>query len=333
MDPKLWFETFVKEYRKIVREKYSQKKEFFPFCQPMEVHVYLVDDEKRIFPEVLVFFLLIDEDTQGFLSDSVVVFEEKIAWPKDFDSLEGYDREIAIITVDQELFQENRWPISSISKSLDNTILERDPIDRAQMMVQEHLIKGFEKELIDIHMERCRLRMMEFGADEVQEFLSRLKNLQNIQDDEERADVLSEAFWLLGFETLNLEEMKDADDYQELHKMAHMDVLGFLLPSGVMVAVEEGRIDKKRWYKLFTLNSTLELLKIRREDWEVVNIMIGKRSRGIAYLEGNVRCISYDDFFKAISGFVKSQYRGAISPVLKVLWLILGHKVKLFKIP
>lgn len=322
----------MKEYRKIIQENYSQKKEFFPFCQPMEVHVYLIDDEKRIFPEVLVFFLLIDEDTQEFLSDTVMVLEKKIAWPKDFDSLEGYDRENAIMTIDHELSQEKWWPISSISKSYSNTIFKRNPIDRAQMMVQEHLIRGFEGELTDMHMERCRLRMINLGTDKVQEFLSRLENLQNIQDDKERADVLSEAFWLLGFETLNLERMKDVDNYKELHKMAHMDVLGFLSPSGVMVAVEEGKISKERWYKLFTLNSTLELLNITRADWEVVYIMLGKRSRGIAYLEGNARCISYDDFFKAISDFVKSKYRGAISPVLKALWSILGRNVKLFKI-
>jgi len=93
---------------------------------------------------------------------------------------------------------------------------------------------------------------------------------------------------------MHLERMNDMDDYKELNNIAHVDVLAFLYPGRVIVSVDEGKISKERWYKLYTLSSTLKLLDLKREDWHAcIHVVIGKRSKGITYLEGAVRCIGY----------------------------------------
>ena len=76
----------------------------------------------------------------------------------------------------------------------------------------------------------------------------------------------------------------------------------------------------------------MEVLDIKREDWKAMHLFIGKESSGIRYLEGAVRCISYEDLSKTIDGVLKSKYKGPISPVLRALWSLLGPDVKLFKI-
>ena len=82
-------------------------------------------------------------------------------------------------------------------------------------------------------------------------FLSDFKDIDNLQDDKDRADMISKTFWLLGFETLNLEIMKEAEGYKKLNSIPHVDVLAFLSPSRLIVAVEEGELKKRNTAQAF----------------------------------------------------------------------------------
>lgn len=333
MDPYKWFKTFIKEYRSIIKEKYENYEYRFLFYQPIEIHAYLIDDKKGIFPDVVLYVIFIDEDNEQFLSDDVFIIEKDIEWPEDFDNLYGYEKEFAYWETENATFKESSWPISSIRLSYSKSIFESNPKDRAEILVNEHFISGFERSLVKKHMEKCIIRMKNLGVGSITQLISQLENIQNIVNDEDIANLISKTFWILGFEILNLEKLKHHDEYKKLNNIAHVDVIALLPNDKILVAIEEGTINKDRWYKLSTLNATLEQLDIEEDDWTSIIIMIGKESRGVSYLTGNVRKISHEDFFEIIKRFIeRKKKRWSINPALEAIWGILGREIKIFKI-
>lgn len=330
MDPEKWFGEFMQEYKAIVQKEYPGSKELFPLYSPVEVNVYLVDDVRRIFPEVVVFFLRIDEFSANYLSEDVFVFKEKIKWPANFDSLEPDEQEMIALGIDYDVFKERRFPMGYLEESHKMRLFDSDPKDRARIKVNEDLIRGFRKELIDVHSKITSLRRKTLSADKISQFLSKLERLERETNDKLKADLISEAFWLLGFEAMNLERMKDLPEYKRLNNLPHVDVLAFLMPDRFLVAIEEGKITKERWFKESTLRSTLETLGMRREEWRIFFLWIGRESSGVVHLEGIARRLSYENFFRIIETFMKGE---GWAPNLRALWALFDHKTKLFSVP
>jgi len=330
LKPEEWFKAFIKEYRDIVDKIYSKKKDLFPLSQPLEVNVYLVDDEKRIFPEVVVFFLRIGEDSEEFLKEDVFVFREKIRWPDNFEEQEPEEQEMTIWAIDQDTFLPQKLPVGYMEETYTMRQLQNDPTAEARIKVQEHLLSGFRGKLTEANLRIAELRKKVTGNSEISQFMSNLKDLKNITADEDRAGIISQAFWLLGFETMNLEKMKGLQEYKELHNISHVDVLAFLLPDRFAVAIEEGKITKERLYKQATLQPVFKILKIKREEWKIFFLWIGKERRSVVHLEGLAKILSYEDFYTIINQFISG--RGWM-PNLQALRALFGYKTKLFNIP
>ena len=125
-----WFRIFKQEYRRAVEVKYPDKKDWFPLYLPIQFNVYLIEDEKGIFPDIEVFFHAIDEEGE-YLADDVFVFRKKVEWSKNFDSLGDYERQIEIATKEHELFyEETSLPSYTFFESYHNDVLEEDPKDK-----------------------------------------------------------------------------------------------------------------------------------------------------------------------------------------------------------
>lgn len=295
-----WFKTFIEEYRKFIKEEYEEHKHVFPFYQPVEIHVYLIEDDKSIFPDVLLYVIFIDEENEEFLSDDIFIFEKKIEWPDNFNDLDGYEKQIAFWEVEHETFKESSIPFSLMHLSFSKSIFKSNPKDQARILVHENFLRGFERSLVEKHMQKCILRNKGLGNENIEQILYQLENIQNIRNDEEKACLISKIFWLLGFEILNLEEMKHIEEFNQLNSIPHVDVLAFLPFDKILVAIEEGPIEKNRWYKLSSVGTTLKNISIEESKWTIINIMIGRVSSGVSYLEGNVRKINYEDFFNIV---------------------------------
>lgn len=324
LDAGEWFRIFKQEYRRIVEEKCPEKRDWFPLYRPTQFNVYLIEDEKEIFSDIEVFFHAIDEECEH-LTDDVYVFREKVEWSKNFGSLEESERRMEIIKKEHELFyDETSLPSYTFSESFSKDILREGPKNRAQIAVQEDLIENVPLRLSDGHLETIRLRLRTLGKDNIERFLTDIKNLRNFKE-EEKSCLISKAFWILGFEVLNLEKLKHLSDYKELGYMPHVETLAFFLPGRVIVAIEEGEISKETWYKKDTLDSTLNLLNLRRGDWSNYLLMVGKVSRGIVYLKDAPRCITYEQFFNAINDVVREK---KWAPHLRALESILGESYK-----
>ena len=114
MDPVKWFEEFLRSYRAIIDSKYGDRKAFFPYYEPVDVSIYLVEDPRKILPEVVVFFQKGMEELP--VSGLVLASKKKIDWPRDFDDLPPRERDVCIDIVFYESFSENRTLVFSSKK-------------------------------------------------------------------------------------------------------------------------------------------------------------------------------------------------------------------------
>lgn len=326
LEPIKWFRIFKQEYRRIVEERYSEKRDWFPHYRPTQFDVYLIEDKKKIFPEVEVFFQVIDEEEEDYyLVDDVFVDTKKVEWPKNFDSLDEYKKGVIIDGNWYGLFHEEiNLPSYTFSKSYDKNIFEKDPKEQARIAVQEDLIEKLPKKLLDIHLNAIELRQKCFGKAKIEEFLASLKKLKSLREDE-KSHLISDAFWLLGFEVFNLEMLKNLKEYKKLNNMPHVDVLAFFFPGKVLIAVEEGEINKERWFKKDSLDSTLNLFGLRTSDWRNYILMIGKTSSGVSFLKDAPRCVTYEQFFNAVNNVIK---KTRWAPNLGALESLLGENYK-----
>lgn len=324
LNPEKWFKIFKDEYRRIVRERYLDKRDWFPHYRPTQFNVYLIEDPKKIFSEVEVFFQVIDEE-EGYLADDVFVDTKKVEWPENFDSLGEYEKRMMIDTNWDELFhREMDLPSFTFSKSYNKDIFEKDSKEQAQIAVQEDLIEELPKKLLDRHLNTIELRRKCLGEAKIGEFLGDLKKLKSLGEDE-KSNLISEAFWLLGFEVFNLEELKHLEDYKGLNQMPHVDVLAFFFPGKVLIAVEEGKINKGRWFKKDTLDSTLKLFGLKASDWSNYILMIGETSSSVHFLKDAPRRITYEQFFNAVNNAIK---KTRWAPHLDAFKSILGESYK-----
>jgi len=66
-----------------------------------------------------------------------------------------------------------------------------------------------------------------------------------------------------------------------------------------------------------------------KEECIISHVAIGRKSKGVDYLEGNVQVISPDYFAQIIEGFAKNR---SWAPALDAIRRILGYKIDFFKI-
>ena len=325
MDPAKWFKEFLRSYRAIIDRKYTDRKAFFPYYEPVDVSIYLVEDPRKILPEVVVFFQKEIEELP--VSGLVFASKKKIDWPKDFDDLPSQEQDMCIHIVFYESFPENEHPGFFIQEAFSSKIFSSVPKDQAEIMVQKHLIKGLQRESFKDFLKITQIRKQQLGNEGIELFLSNLSRLPRLSD-EEKADIISQAFQVLGFETVNLERLKMVNEYRKLNEVAHVDVIAFMIPHKIIAAIDEGEMNKKRWYKKDTLPKTLDILKFlgRKEDWKtVVFLAIGRKSPGIDHREGDVRVISLDYFISIMQDFFEG--KGGF-PALGAIEKILGYKVQ-----
>jgi hypothetical protein len=330
MDAGKWFKGFIEYYRKIVDSKYADRKETFPFYPPIDVAVYVVDDPKNIFPQIVAFFETgIDEEWPA--SNIVTVNQTKIEWENDPNELEEMDRDTAIeVKWHENFYEEIKHPGLITRESFKLTTLESNPSDLAMIYVQKHLIHEQQKERYESFLKLSVLRKGIMGTERLKELRSKLSGIQSMKD-VEKADVLCQVFWIMGFEAINLERLKDIPQYKDLNSQPHVDVIAVLLSEKILVAIEEGELNKERWYKLYCLPKTLETVGFlgKKEDWAVSHVAIGRKSKGVDYLEGNVQVISADYFGKIFEDFVNTQ---KWAPSLSAIRRILGYDLDFFKI-
>lgn len=330
MDAKEWFKEFIEHYGKIVDSRYADREETFPFYPPIDVTVYLVDDPKGIFPQVVAFF------ESGFneewpASNAVIVNKTKIVWEKDPEELEEMDQDIEIDTKWHETFyDEYQHPGLITQESFRLATLTSNPADLAMIYVQRHLIHEQQKEQFENFLKLPELRKGIIGVERIKELQSELSNMQG-KKDVEKVDTLCQAFWMMGFEVINLERLKNVPQHKDLNKIPHVDLIAILLSEKVLVAVEEGEMNKERWYKLHSLDATLKTIGFlgAKEDWKVSHVAIGRKSKGIEYLEGNLQVISADYFRQIFQDFVESK---SWAPALNAIRRVLGYKLDFFKI-
>ena len=330
MDISKWFKSFIGHYGKIVDSKYADRREIFPFYPPIDISVFLINDPKRVLPEIVAFF---DSGFDEELPASNIVFVEKktIEWPRGFDNLEGMDRRLAIDTVWHETFYEataNPGVFTSEAFSLED--LSSTPKDKALIFVQKHLIHNQQRDVFNAFFKLSEIRRAVIGVDGVEEIQTNLLKLKGMID-KDKASLLSKALWVMGFEVVNLEELKEKPQFKELQQIPHVDLIAFLIHERVLVAIEEGEMNKERWYKLHTLEETLKTLGFfgEKKDWQVSFVAIGRKSKGIEHLEGNVQVISLDYFQQILSEYIKQK---SWAPALSAIRKILGYDIDFFKI-
>lgn len=321
MNPSKWFEEFLQSYRTIIDERYSDREALFPYYEPVEVVIYQVDDPRKILPEVVVFFERATEMTE--VSGLILVEKKKIEWPENFDGLSRTH----IDTVYYESFPENRYSGFFIQEAFSNEVFSSKPKDQAEIMVQKQLMEGLKRESFSDFSKTTEIRKQQLGNDGRTRFLLDLSRLTKI-DEEQKADLISQAFRMLGFETVNLEQLKNVGDYRKLNQVAHVDVFAFMIPHRILVAIEEGEMNKERWYKKDTISKTLDTLKFlgRKEDWKtVIFLAIGRESPGIHHLEGDIRVISHDLFVSMMQDFFEGK---RFAPALDTIEKMLGYNLK-----
>lgn len=129
---------------------------------------------------------------------------------------------------------------------------------------------------------------------------------------------------------MHLERLKKLNEYSELNQAPHVDVLAFMVPHKILAAIDEGKMNKERWYKNYTLSKTLDILKFldKKENWKtIIFLAIGRKSSGIDHLEGNVRVISLDYFIRVMQDFFDG--KGGFPP-FDAIEKILGYKLQFF---
>lgn len=327
MDPAEWFEEFLRSYRAIIDKLYSNKKAFFPYYGPVDVSIYLVEDPRKFLPEVVVFFQKEMEELP--VTGAIGAWNKKINWPEDFDVFSPEDQDVYINIVYHESFDEFQYPGALFQEAFSRQIFSSKPGAQAEIMVQRQLIKGLQKDSFRDYLRVTEIRKQQLGKHGIGLFLSRLSQLPKLSE-EEKADVISNAFWVLGFETVNLERIKMLNEYKALNQAPHVDILAFLVQHKILVAIDEGKMNKERWYKNYTLPKTLDILKFlgTSEDWNsIIFLAIGRKSRGIDYLEGNVRVTSLDYFTETMQDFFEG--KGGF-PALNAIEKILGYKLQFF---
>lgn len=328
MEAEKWFKTFIEQYGKIVDSSYADKRDTFPFYPPIDVSVYIIDDPKGIFPQIVAFF------ESGFdewpASNVVYVRQTKIEWKTDPDELEPMDRRIEIDTKWHETFyDEQKHPGLITQEPFEPNTLSSNATDLAMIYVQRHLIYEQQREHFEAFLKLSELRKSIMGIDRMRGLQSKLSNIQNMKE-MEKVDALCEAFWIIGFEVVNLERLKDIPQYRKLNHVHHVDLITILLSEKVLVAIEEGQMNKERWYKVHSLDATLNTLGFlgAKEDWKVTFLTVGRRSKGIDYLHGNVQTISSDYFAEVFLDFVESKNW---APALTAIKKVLGYKLDFFK--
>jgi hypothetical protein len=330
MDISKWFKAFIEHYREIVDSKYADRREIFPFYPPIDISVYTINDSRKIFPEIVAFFDSgIDEE---FAASNLVRTEEKIIeWPEDFDSLEGLEREIAMDNVWHETFyEETTNPGVFTNEAFSFNDLSSKPKDKALIFVQKHLILDQQRDHFDAFLKLSEIRKATMGTDGLEELQTNLLKLKEMND-KDKASLLSSTLWVMGFEVVNLESLKEKAQFKKLQQIPHVDIIAFLVDERVLVAIEEGELNKERWYKLHTMEATLKTLGFfgKKEDWQISFVAIGRKSKGVDYLEGNVQVISVDYFRQILIEYIEKK---SWAPALSAIRKILGYNIDFFKI-
>jgi len=328
MDIVKWFKKFLKSYRSIVDSNFPEDKSMFPLYPPIDVSVYLIDDVKGILPQVVVFFESGFEEWPA--SDAVMTNDVKINWEKNPDELEEMNRNIEIQTKWHETFyDEIQHPGVVMQEAFKREIFLSKPSDIAMIYIQKHLIHEKQKEQFENFLKLSELRKSIIGVEKFKEFESKLAMIQNMKD-QEKADILSRVFWLMGFEVINLERLREIPQYKGLNERPHVDLIAVLLSEKLLVAVDEGEMNKERWYKLYSLDYTLKTLGFlgEKKDWQVSFVAIGRKSKGVEYLEGSVQVISLDNFQQIVHDYFASKGWAPLDAIRRIV----GYKMTFFKV-
>ncbi len=329
MKPYEWFSQFMSNYRDIVNRKYVDLKEEFPFYSPVDIEVYLIEDPKNIFPYSVAFFDLgFSEEWPA--NNIITVSTKKIEWKTDPETLGHFDREILVDTKWHETFYQNTTHPGLIAQeTFSKKVFAADPRLVARSFVLKHLIRREQRRNLDNFLGLSKIRIGSMGNEKIKLLIATFSKFKNLKD-VEKADAISKAFWMMGFEVLNIEELMQNPEYSKLKSMPHVDVIAVIYPQKILVSIDEGEMNKQRWYKLNCLESTLDLLDFlgKKEDWKVIHLAIGRKSKGVTFLEGEVQVISLEYFTKTFEDFIK---RKSWMSLMRAIRNILGYDLNFFR--
>ena len=114
----------------------------------------------------------------------------------------------------------------------------------AKIYVQKHVIGIHQKENFNNFLRLSRSRKGIVGSEEIKNIISALSKFKDY-DDETKAEILTKIFWIIGFETVNLEKLKNLAEYKELNNIPHVDFFAYLFSEKILVAIDEGDINKE----------------------------------------------------------------------------------------
>lgn len=324
-----WLTQFISNYRDIVNKKYADIKEEFPFSSPVDIELVIIEDPNGIFPYSIAFFDLGYSEEWG-ASDCFVVSKKKIDWKTNLETLDYPDKEIQIDTKWHETFYENIiHPGLIAQETFSKEVFEADPRLVAKSFVLKHLIRQDQRKNLHNFFNLSQFRIGSVGNENVESLIDTFSNFKSLKD-VEKADVISKAFWMMGFEVLNLEQLMQITEYSKLKSMPHVDVIAVIHPQKILVSIDEGEMNKERWYKINCLESILDLLGFlgKKEDWNIIHLAIGRKSKGITFLEGKVQVINLEQFTETFKTFIK---RKSWVSLTRAIRNILGHDLNFFR--
>lgn len=330
MEPEKWFDRFIHQYRALVDSRYSDRKNIFPFYSPVDITIYLIEDSKNIFPSVVAFF------DAGYSEEWIAQdfrFTKKITitWEKNPTNYDPPEDDYIINDKWYETFyDEINAPGSMTNIAFASDVFDSNPKDIAQVYVQKHLIHDRQRQSFENFLKLSQVRLSVMGKDQLDKLLSDLTRFKGMPD-EEKAGILSLAFWLMGFETVNVERIMKLPEFSILKNRPHIDVIAILLSEKLLIAIEEGEMNKDRWYKLDSVKTTLDALKFlgEKEDWTTVFLAIGGKSKGIAYLERKIQVVSLDYFRRTLEEFINGR---TWAPSINAIRKVVGYDLDFFRI-
>ena len=324
-----WFKQFISHYRDIVNKKYADIKEEFPFYPPVDIDIVLIEDPKNRFPYSVAFFNLgLSEEIPA--NDIITVNTKKIEWKTNTETFDYHDSRIQFEDKWHETFYDyNIQPGLIAQETFSEKTFEADPRLVANSFVMKHFIHQKQRRNLENFFGKSKFRIGSTGIDNINSLIDTFSKFKNLKDTE-KADAISKAFWIMGFEVLNLEALMQIPEYSKLKSMPHVDVIAVIYPQKILVSVDEGEINKGRWYKLNCLESTLDYLEFlgKKEEWKVIHLAIGRKSKGITFLEGEVQVISLEYFTNTFKKFIK---RKSWVSLMRAIRNILGYDLNFFR--